>query len=95
MSVTYSITRWLSPFYEHAAEHVTFKRRDAARRALHNMTYNMLSAEALLDRPVALRVMQEAHACEVSPPARGHWRTQDIGFHSGCRGFVRFEARRD
>lgn len=90
----YSITRWHSPISMRAASHKTRQRAPAAADALWSAIYEMLASEALLDRPVALRLQSEFNACEVSPPKRGYLRHQTFRLRpdDSLSPFVEFYA---
>jgi hypothetical protein len=59
MAINYQISRWRSQFEERAADFTERKRLDAALQELWRQIYEMLEANGLLDRPVALRLRKE------------------------------------
>lgn len=57
--------------------HVSFKRGGPhVKTALRDLVYQMLAANALLDRPAAQRLKAEVDACDTSKPPRGYYRSQ-------------------
>lgn len=74
MAVKYEITRYSSTGIG-VLSHVTRKRANAAHDQLYRAVYEMLEGAALLDRPVAVTLINAIMACEVAPPPRGHYRS--------------------
>lgn len=74
MAVKYEITYRTSPLAERAMSHVVKYRAPAAHDALYKAVWEMLDAHGLRDRPIALELVKRVEACDVLPPAMGHYR---------------------
>lgn len=78
MSVTYTIEHRSAYAGQSRGVVANRKRRDAAHRALYAAVYDMLRAESLLDRPVAVRLANEVNALALVAPQRGASYTRDF-----------------
>lgn len=74
MAIKYEITRVHG--LGDAREFHQVTRSDAAANRLWGEIYAMLHSAALLDRPIAWRLLKQFQQCEISPPPMGYCRRE-------------------
>lgn len=89
MALQYTISHWYSDTAKQAASYETCQRADRAATVLWGQIYQMIAGNGLLDRPIAWTLLRQFEACEIAPPARGHYRREV--FKLGAE-FVEFRA---
>lgn len=96
--IKYEITRWRDGLDEKAIDRSVCHQSPRARQELWRMIYEMVEAEALLDRPCALRLAAQFDNFDTSRPKQGYYRTQTFRLREGnglVGAFVEFRAWRD
>ena len=71
--INYEITRFINP---QKIEQTTKHKANSAKQALKQYVYDMLKGQALLDRSIAHKLMNEVDKAEISPPPLGYYRVQ-------------------
>ncbi len=101
MAIKYEITRWDSSTSMEARAFHSVSRSDAAENRLWAEIYAMLESAALLDRPVARRLLAEFEASAMNgnfkAPKRGYMRSQTFKLRDDAHGLlehVTFSAMR-
>lgn len=101
MAIKYEIARWDSSTSMQARAYHCVARSDAAETRLWAEIYAMLESAALLDRPVARRLLAEFEASamlgQFKAPKRGYMRQQTFKLRDDAHGLlehVTFSAMR-
>jgi len=92
MTIHYEITRWPSGLAMEAVSYEVRHKSHAARLALRRAVYEMLKANALLDRPIAYDLMRKADCAVIRPKGRGYCVRQTFEIGGPLNGCVELWA---